>query len=689
MTEKSITVAIAGNPNCGKTCLFNNLTGAHQRVGNWPGVTVEQKRGTCVFNETRIDVIDLPGTYSLSAYSVEEEVVEAYIHNTPPDVLINIVDATNLERHLMLTAQLIETGVPMILVLNMMDEAESDGYDIDIGLLSEMLDMPVVPMVARRNKGTRTLLNTIRIQAEKATPPHTRYSYGPEIEEAMTTLEELLGPRVHQRDHFRYLRILHGGWYASMGIPEPEIQQKCDAIRATLEKQLGDRMQSVLYSKWYGLAHGVTRSCVSRTRVARRQLTERLDSVLTHPFFGLVAFAICMWATFALVFTLGAPLMELIEHANNWLGDAVGALLPDGYFRSLVVDGVIAGVGGVMEFLPNILLLFLAIGFLEDTGYLARAAFVTDKIMHRLGLHGKSFIPMLVGFGCTVPAIMSTRSLDTRQQRLVTALIVPFMSCAARLPVYMLFISAFFASRWHTPLLFSLYFLGIFVAIISANIIGFFFLGKDEHPLLMELPPYRLPTLRSVIMLMWMRTYMFLKKAGTLILLISIIMWGLLTFPGMDASREEHLRARHPDPTISAESLHIEHSYGGRIGKAIEPFFRPLHFDWKVSLSLVTGLAAKEVIVATMGVIYGLGDDVDEETDELKSVLRSDKVFRDNPFAALAFMVFVLLYIPCFATVVVFYREFALKWTVFLLVYTTAIAWLGAYMVTLVGKFFV
>lgn len=686
MDDAHISIAIAGNPNCGKTCLFNNLTGARQRVGNWPGVTVEQKRGSCVHNDVRIDVIDLPGTYSLSAYSVEEEVVENYIHSDPPDVLINIVDATNLERHLMLTAQLIETGVPMILVLNMMDEAEAIGREIDINTLSEMLDMPVVPMVARRNKGTRKLLNILIAHARKATPPRIRYSYGPEIETALQELEEIVGPRVHSRDHFRYLRILHGGWYASMGIPEPEIQEKCDLLRQRLEERLGDKVQNALYAKWYGLAHGVARACIHQSRLAQRSFTEKVDTVLTHPFFGLVAFAFCMWATFYLVFALGLPLMNLIEAGKDWLAGIVQNIMPTGYVQSLVVDGIIEGVGGVIVFLPNILLLFLAIGFLEDSGYLARAAFVTDKIMHRLGLHGKSFIPMLIGFGCTVPAIMATRSLDTRRQRLITALIVPFMSCGARLPVYLLLIGAFFAPQYHTPVLFSLYFLGIIVAIISANIIGFLFFGRDDHPLLMELPPYRLPTIRSILVLMWMRTYMFLKKAGTLILLISIVMWFLLSFPALDENTANVLRQERNQPRLSHATLQVEYSYGGRIGKFIEPVFRPLGFDWKVSLSILTGLAAKEVIVSTMGVMYGLDDNVDEASPSLKKVLRENSVLMHSPVKAYALMVFVLLYIPCFATVVVFYREFSFKWTAFLLAYTTGIAWIGAYLVTVIGR---
>ena len=692
MAETSITVAVAGNPNCGKTCLFNNLTGARQRVGNWPGVTVEQKRGTFEYRDISCDVIDLPGTYSLSSYSIEEEVVEHYIRETPPDIIVNIVDATNLERHLFLTAQLVETGVPMVLVLNMMDEAEQLGLQIEVETLRAMLGMPVIPMIARRNKGTAQLLSTLHRLVREPELPACSIDYGPELTQALELLEHSLGGDEKAQRHARAVALLSGRIPYPVDTGNTALLEQVAGIQQHIRHLRHERVERLFTGRWYGFAHGVARMCVVQSRQARFALTEKLDTILTHPVLGLLIFGLCMYLTFQIVFTVGQPLMGFLSHLVDGLADIVGALLPAGFIRSLAVDGIIAGVGGVLVFLPNILLLFLAIGFLEDSGYMSRAAFVMDGIMHRIGLHGKSFIPMLVGFGCTVPAIMATRSLDTRRDRIITALVVPFMSCGARLPVYALFISAFFAPRFHAPVMLSIYVLGIVVAIIMANILGFIFFGRETSPLLMELPPYRLPTFRSVLMLMWMRAWMYLKKAGTLLLGAAVVMWFLCTYPALepglaDERSDQNAATTAADTETGLSQARIEHSYAGRMGKLIEPVIAPLGFDWKVGIGLVTGLAAKEAVVSTLGIVYGVADE-DEKSTALQNRLKNDPVFKNKPLNAYVLMVFVLLYIPCLAVVVVFWKEFGVKLTVFLILYTTGVAWIMAFIVRMIGLAF-
>ena len=609
----SLRIALAGNPNCGKTCLFNNLTGSRQHVGNWPGVTVEQRSGRFVHRGVAYKAIDLPGTYALTAYSTEEQVVGNFLRDTPPDILVNVVDATNLEQHLVLTAQLRELGIPLVMALNMMDEARAHGIRIDIGTLSAMLGAPVVPMVARRNEGTAELLATLAAFAE-----------------ARGKL-----PRLHEEGVSARVRAPH-----------------------------------VSLDGYAAFAHEAITTCCVHTQAPGHSLTERLDAVLTRPVLGLVVFGLVMWSVFHLVFALGHYPAGWIADGFDALGAAVGAVLPPGVLRSLLVDGVIRGVGGVLVFLPNILFLFLAIGFMEDSGYMARAAFVTDGIMHRLGLHGKSIIPLLLGFGCTVPALMATRSLETRRARLATALMLPFMSCSARLPVYTLFISAFFAPRWHAPVLLSLYALGIVVAMATAQVFGVLWFHGDQEPLLIELPPYRLPTARSTLILMWQRAWEYVKKAGTVLLGASVVMWFLCTFPRGAAD------AAPGTPAAFASS------YASRLGAVIEPLVRPLGFDRKIAIALVTGFAAKEAVVSTLGVIYGV-EAHDKSSAHIGVHLTSDPVFAGKPWRAYALMVFVLLYVPCLGMVTMFWREFGVKWTLFMMGYSCAVAYVAALLVRL------
>lgn len=673
--NRVVRVGIIGNPNCGKTCLFNNLTGAHQRVGNWPGVTVEKKTGRYEYRGREYEVIDLPGTYSLLPYSLEEEVVERFLHEEPPDVLVNIVDATNLERHLLLTAQLLGLALPMVVALNMMDEAEQQGIRIDEEKLEQMLGVPVVPMVARRNKGTVALLERIALLAEGEAGRPAQVDYGPMVETALQSLGERLRPcerRVPVRE--RALCLLRGRVACAGDSAHTEWAR---AARKQMEEMLHDTLENYLMERCYAFAHGIVRMCVTRGLQRRFSVTEKLDDYLTHPVMGLMFFGVCMWLTFEAVFRLGEPLTHGLEYGVAWVHAWVMNAIPSGFWRSLVADGIVMGVGGVLQFLPNILLLFLAIGFLEDSGYMARAAFVMDGIMHRLGLHGKSFIPMLIGFGCTVPAVMATRALDTRRDRLITALIVPFMSCGARLPVYTLFISAFFAPRWHGTIVMSLYVLGIVVAIVAANVLGRLLFRKDYTPLLMELPPYRLPMWRSVGLLMWQRAWMYLKKAGTLLLGASVVMWFLCSYPRPRVNGKLGV-AEHPAGAA------FDTSYAARLGRVVEPLVKPLGFDWKIAVGLISGLAAKEAVVSTLMVVYGVGEE-GKRSDALQDELRLDPLFAGKPWVAYTLLVFVLLYVPCIAVMAVFLREFGVWWTVFMSVYTTVTAWVVAWCVRAVG----
>ena len=619
-SQRRVRIAIIGNPNCGKTCVFNNLTGAHQHVGNWPGVTVELKRGEFSRAGVVYEVIDLPGTYTLSSYSSEEKVVETFLARTPPDVLINVVDATNLERHLVLTAQLLEQRVTMLLALNMMDEARAHDLRIDSPAMAARLGMPVIPLVARRNEGTPALLAA--------------------LEEAAATPRALAS-----------------------------IKQVGRAARAPAVPSDTAHMDA-----WHAFARATVQACVRHgaaapvgagkaARGAASRRTEVLDSILTRPVLGLLLFGVCLWLTFQAVFMLGQPLVAGLERLFDLLAEAVRAHVPAGELRSLLADGVVKGVGGVLMFVPNIMLLFLAIGVLEESGYMARAAFVTDRLMQALRLHGTAFIPMLIGFGCNVPAIMATRTLGTKRERVITALIIPFMSCSARLPVYGLFISAFFPARQGALVLFSLSFLGIIVAVLSANLLGAAWFGAETAPLLMELPPYRLPTLRSVVLLMWTRAWLYLKKAGTVLLAASIAMWFLCT---------------HPQPAGGGTTG----TYAQQLGVLIAPALRPLGFNEKISVALLSGFMAKEAVVSTLTVIYGVDR---AEPGHLQEHLRNDPAFAGGPLEAYTLMVFVLLYAPCLGVATVLWKEFSGWGALFMLVYTTAVAWGAAFLIRWIG----
>jgi ferrous iron transport protein B len=683
--SKRITIALAGNPNSGKTTVFNSLTGARQHVGNYPGVTVEKKEGTCRHKGREIHVVDLPGTYSLTAYSLEELVARNFVIDEKPDVVVDIVDASNLERNLYLTTQFIELGVPVVVALNMSDVATADGKSIDAELLGQLIGVPVVPTVGHKGQGMQALLDAVVRVADTGVGPLVSPALGHELE-----------PHVREiTDAVRDARLpdsLSARWIAIKLLEnDDEVhelvrehshdgERVCELTqdaRQHIEGVVGDDAEIALADRRYGFIAGACREAVTLGQRQRLDWSDAIDSIVANRVVGIPILVGFMWALFELVFRLGAPPTEWIQAAFAWLSTQVAAILPDGALQSLLADGIIGGVGGVLVFLPQILLLFLGIAFLEDTGYMARAAFVVDRLMHAIGLHGRSAIPLLIGFGCNVPAVMATRTLESRRDRLTTMLIVPFMSCSARLPVYVLLAGAFFAPDVAGKVILSLYMLGAAVGVIMAKLFRRFVLRGPTTPFVMELPPYRMPTLRGVLIHMWERGWLYVKKAGTIILAASVVMWFLLSYPAPPPAVADL-------PQNERAAAALAYSYAGRIGQSIEPVLRPLGLDWKVGIGLVAGLAAKEVVVATFGTVYSLGE-ADEESADLRDALRRDPQF--DPLTAYALMVFVLLYVPCMATVAVIKRETnSWRWAAFVIFYTCAIAWIVAFLVSEGGR---
>jgi len=541
--SKKITVALAGNPNSGKTTVFNNLTGAHQHVGNYPGVTVEKKAGRRQYSGLDIKIIDLPGTYSLTAYSIEEMVARNFIIEDKPDIVVDIIDASNLERNLYLATQLMELDVPLVLVFNMSDIAHQRGIEFNLKYLSELLGTPIIPMVAQKNKGTRELLETITALAfsENLYKP-VKIPYGREIEKELGKIQSLIEQKNigNKKYNPRWLavKLLEDDQEVKDTINDSEITETVDSGIERLEKIFGDHPEIIISDKRYGFISGACQETVRGTVQSRHTTSDLVDAVVTNRILGFPIFFGLMYLVFHLTFTLGEPPMGWIEHLFSWLANELTLLWPagsDSPLKSLLIDGIIGGVGGVIVFLPNILLLFLAIALLEDSGYMARAAFIMDRLMHKIGLHGKSFIPMLIGFGCSVPAIMATRMLDNRRDRLTTMLVIPLMSCGARLPIYALIIPAFFPSAWHGPMLWIIYVIGIILAVIAARVLRSTLFKGRSAPFVMELPPYRIPTLKGTLIHMWERGWLYLKKAGTVILGISIVLWALTSYPKNDS----------------------------------------------------------------------------------------------------------------------------------------------------------
>lgn len=693
-STKTINIALVGNPNCGKTSLFNIASGAHEHVGNYSGVTVDAKKGFFDYNGYHFNIYDLPGTYSLSAYSPEELYVRRYLKDETPDVLVNVVVASNLERNLYLTTELIDMDYRMVIALNMFDELEQSGGKIDYKHLGNMIGVPIVPTVSRSGKGVSKLFDTIIdvYEGRNESVRHVHVNLGNVIENGITPLKNLLkqDPTCTREFSPRYLAIktLEGDAEVKKILEGadsyPELMKMRDQEVKEIEATLNEDIESAIANEKYGFISGALAETYTPGDKEEARSTRIIDSFVTNKLFGFPIFIVLMWLMFEATFSLGAYPMGWIEDLVAWLSGLVNTYMPAGPLKDLLIDGVLGGVGGVIVFLPNILILYLFISFMEDSGYMARAAFIMDKIMHKIGLHGKSFIPLVMGFGCNVPAIMATRTIESRSSRLITILIDPFISCSARIPIYVLLVGTFFPQHASLVLV-SLYLLGIVVAVITAKLMRRFLFKVDETPFVMELPPYRIPTAKATMRHMWSKAEQYLRKMGGIILVASVIIWALSYFPRPKDSYERELT---PHEQMEQQS----NSYLGKIGQAVTPVVEPLGFNWKVTTSLLSGTAAKELVVSTLGVLYSEND-----SDEALSL--SQRITQPNPetgkpdftpLIALSFMVFVLLYFPCVASVTAVIKESgSWKWGVFTIVYNTCVAWLVAFIVYQVGSLFI
>lgn len=715
LREKSyhIHIALVGNPNCGKTTLFNYATGKHERVGNYGGVTVDLKTAKLKKNDHTLFVTDLPGTYSISEYSPEELFVRHHLTDEMPDVVINVIDASNLERNLYLTTQLIDMDIKVVIALNMFDELETKGDHFDFEMLGKMIGIPIVPCVASKGRGIDELMQKVidvYYENEKSVR-HIHINYGADINQSIETLTKLIETDKTLTDHYHSLylaiKLLENDSYTFNSLSETPgtsaIAETAIREQKRLEKIFNNKTETILTDAKYAFIKGALKETYQLAPELKRTAGHDADSVLTHKWLGFPVFLFFMWAMFQVTFTLGSYPMDWIDMGLGWLSDMIGKAIPEGALHDLIIDGIIGGVGGVIVFLPNILILFFCISLMEDTGYMARAAFIMDRLMHKIGLHGKSFIPLLMGFGCNVPAIMATRTLENRKDRLLTMLIIPFMSCSARLPVYVLLISAFFPVKQGLVLL-AIYLIGVALAIVMALLFKKIFFKKAEVPFVMELPPYRMPTLRNTSIHMWNKSVQYLTKMGTVILFASILIWALGYFPrntansanynaGIENTKNDVTLADSIKEiqitrfTIAHESERMEKSYIGQIGHFITPVIEPLGFDWKIGVSIVTGLAAKEILIGSMGVLYQSDLEADETSVGLQNKLQQqvftagprigEKVF--SPLVAFTLMLFVLIYFPCIAVIAAVKREANWGWALFTMVYTTVLAWLVAF----------
>lgn len=722
--RRTINVALVGNPNCGKTSLFNIASGSHEHVGNYSGVTVDAKEGYFEFQGYHFRLIDLPGTYSLSAYSPEELYVRKHIIEETPDVIINVVDAGNLERNLYLTTQLIDMNVRMVVALNMYDALQHSGNTLNIKKLSQLLGVPMVPTISRTGEGVDDLFHVIiglhegadfmgqkeEIQNEALrefrewhdayvpdhkfesheddensfTPRnfirHIHINHGPELERSIDAVKKEIGKTETIRHKYstRFLAIkllendkdIEKNVIASLPNASEILRIKEQEVKRLRETINEDSEQAITDAK-YGFITGALKETYTDNYQNTEMFTRIVDSIVTHKVWGYPIFFIFLYLMFECTFIFGEYPKEGIEWLVEQLGNAVNTYMPDGSFKDLLIDAVIGGVGGVIVFLPNILLLYLFISFMEDSGYMARAAFIMDKIMHKMGLHGKSFIPLIMGFGCNVPAIMSSRIIESRKSRLVTILINPLISCSARLPIYLVLVGAFFPGK-ESLMLLLIYSVGILLAVLMARIFSKFLVKGDDTPFVMELPPYRMPTSKSVLRHTWEKGAQYLKKMGGIIMIASIIIWFLGYYPN------------HSSYQTTAEQQ--ENSYIGQIGKSIEPIIKPLGFDWKMGVGLLSGVGAKELVVSTLGVLYTNDGNLDDDALPERIAQQSDI----TPLIAFAYMLFTLLYFPCIATLAAIRQETgSWKWPLFAACYTTILAWIVAFLVYQIGSFII
>lgn len=697
-----LKVAIAGNPNCGKTTIFNALTGANYKVANYPGVTVEKREYSMLYNGYTYDLMDLPGVYSLSAYSQDEVVACDVLLNEKPDFIINVIDSTNLERNLYLTLQLVELGIPILCVLNMYEHAENEGIIIDEAKLEELFRLPVMKVHGNKHESVLLILDKIEKIYESGNKLHREAAleYGADVEQSIKNIVSSMQGDISE---------LHKRWLAIKALEKDEraihsVRRECNnggEVIETINKEIirletkeNSKTDSIMADKRYSYIRGALKEVIKRDDIQAFNFTDAADVVFLNKWLGIPIFLGVLWLIFKVTFTLGAYPQGWIEMGIGALASFVSNLLPEGsLLQSVVVDGVIGGVGAVLSFFPLVLILFVGISFLEDCGYMARAAFLMDRVMHKFGLHGQSFIPMFLGFGCTIPATMAARTLRNKKDRIVTVLITTFMSCGARIPVYVLFTAAFFSPKMAPTVMFSIYIIGVIMAFLVALVLRKLFFKGDETPFVMELPPYRVPRVKTVLRHMFDRGWMYIKKAGTYVFAASVLIWALMTFPQYNPTEEESLKLMDRAKTIlisenidvnDEEALNAEYdklvaseglrnSFAGKLGTFVEPVMKPLGFDWRISIALIAGGAAKEVFVSTIAQIKS----IEEDETTLIEALRNDPVF--NPIVAYALLLFVLLYFPCFASIAVIGSEIGKAWIPFLVVYTLAVAWIVSF----------
>ncbi len=724
--RKKLSVAFVGNPNCGKTSLFNFASGSKEHVGNYSGVTVDAKQASYKQSGYQFNLFDLPGTYSLTAYSPEELYVRKYIFQQHPDIVVNVIDATNLERNLYLTTQLIDMDIKVVIALNMYDDIEKSGTVLEIETLAKLLGIPIIPTVATKGKGIAQLFDKVIDVYENRDPivRHIHINYGKEVEQSIKKIREDI-KNVHQ------VRVKMSPRFLAVKLLEQDKQairfvSKHDTANAILktayleidriEKLFSEGSDAVVTDAKYGFINGALKETLKNGSGKRRKHTNAIDKILTHNSLGFPIFIGFMFLMFFATFKIGSYPMGWIDAGISFINSFVKQTLPEGMFNDLITDGIISGVGSVFVFLPNILILFFFISFMEDTGYMARAAFMMDKLMHKIGLHGRSFIPLIMGFGCNVPAIMATRTIRNRNDRILTMLITPFMSCSARLPVYILFIAAFFPNH-PTLVLISLYSLGIILAVLTAHLFNKTLFKTKETPFVMELPPYRVPSAKSTIKHMWDKSAQYVKKVGGVILIAVVIIWALGYFPQTSSSSDlyknkivvltEQINLEADTNKVvllqnrlllvedEMKSEQLEESYLGDLGHFIEPAITPLGFEWRMGIALLSGIAAKEVVVGTLGVMLQTSENDEQglvtELQEMKyeqGEKKGQAVF--NPITALSFLIFVLIYSPCVGVVSAIAKEASSwKWAMFMVVYTTAVAWILSFLVNQIGSLFV
>ena len=698
--RRTINVALVGNPNCGKTSLFNFASGAHGHVGNYSGVTVDATEAHASFFGYEFNLTDLPGTYSLSCYSPEELYVREHLTEKMPDVVINVIDASNLERNLYLTTQLVDMNMRMVCALNMYDEFERRGDHVEIDTLSNLFGMPMVPTSFKSGMGVKDLFRTV-IQVYEGTNKASRHfhiNYGHEIEDGIAHIQKYLKADEHITQHYstRYLALKlleHDSQvldYLGKHMAGEQRMQDFrdltnarDKASARVKEETGDDSETAIMDAKYGFINGALREAGYKTGTKEDtyKTTHLIDGVLSHKYFGFPIFFLLLYVMFETTFSLGQYPMDWIEVLVAWLGEKLTVTMPDGPLKAMLVDGVIGGVGSVIVFLPQILILYFFISLMEDSGYMARAAFIMDKLMHKMGLHGKSFIPLIMGFGCNVPAVMATRTIESRRSRIITMMVLPFMSCSARLPIYIMITGTFFSLQCRSWVMLSLYAIGIAMAVVVSKIFSSLVIKGEDTPFVMELPPYRWPTAKAIGRHTWEKGKEYLKKMGGIILVASIIVWALGYFPHNESLPREQQQ---------------EQSYIGRMGKAIELIFTPQGFNWKLDVSLLAGVGAKEIVASTIGVLYSGDDsfsedeafsDDNEKYTHLRQLMLKDGI---NPLAAYAYLIFILLYFPCIATIAAIKNETgSWRWATFAALYTTVVAWIMSAAVYQIGGLFI